>query len=108
MNKKNYRAGSYRPLRNESELLDRYNETLRDGILLEKDINGEILYITLAPNETKIIPHGLRVIPKFRLILRKTGAGEVTDVDTAWTEHTIGLKNEGANIVVLVIKLLQG
>lgn len=99
---------SYRPIRNESEIMERFNEMLRDGILLEKDIKGEILYVTLAPNETKIIPHGLRVLPLYRIFLRKSGAGEVTDVDILWTDKTIGLKNEGANTVYLVLKLFPG
>lgn len=102
------RAGSFRPIRSEDELMDRMNEMLRDGILLDKDVKGEILYITLAPNETKAFTHGLRAIPQYRIILRKTGAGEVTDVNSLWTEFTIGLKNEGANTVVMILKLLPG
>lgn len=103
-----YRPGSYRPVREESDLMDRMNELLRDGILLEKDIRGDILFVSLAPNETKIIPHGLRVIPKYRMILRQTGNAVITDVDELWTEFTIGLKNESANAVTLTIKLLPG
>ena len=99
---------NYRPIRDESEIMERFNEMLRDGISLEKDIKGEILYVKLAPNEIKIIPHGLRVLPLFRIYLRKSGAGEVTDVDALWTTKTIGLKNEGANELVLVLKLFPG
>ncbi len=102
------RRGNYRPVRSDDEVMDRMNELLRDGFLLDKDIKGEILYVTLAPNETKIIPHGLRVLPLFRIYLRKSGAGEVTDVDALWTTKTIGLKNEGANELVLVLKLFPG
>lgn len=101
------RAGS-RPVRNEDELMDRMNELLRDGFSLEKDLKGDILNVSLAPNETKIIPHGLRVIPKYRLILRQTGNAVITDVNVLWTELTIGLKNESANAVTLTIKLLPG
>lgn len=103
-----YRAGAFRPIRSEEEMMDRLNEMLRDGFLLEKDIRGDILYVSLAPNETKIIPHGLRVIPKYRLILRQTGNAVITDVDVLWTEVTIGLKNESANAVVLTLKLMPG
>jgi hypothetical protein len=103
-----YRAGSWRPIRSEEELMDRMNQLLMDGFDLENDLNGEILYLSLAPNESKIIPHGLRVIPKFRIILRQTGNAVITDIDAAWTEFTIGLKNESANAVTLTIKLLPG
>lgn len=102
------RAGSFRPLRSEDGAKDRINEMLRDGFLLDKDIKGEILSVTLAPNETKLIPHGLRAIPQYRLILRQTGNAVITDVDALWTEYTIGLKNESANEVKLTIKVLPG
>lgn len=79
-----------------------------DGFSLEKDIIGEIIKVTLAPNESKIIPHGLRAIPLYRLILRQTGNAVITDVDQYWTDKTIGLLNNSANAVVLIIKLLPG
>jgi hypothetical protein len=108
MNERNYRPQSFRPVRTEAEVKDRLNEMLRDGFLLDKDIKGEILNVSLAPNESKVIPHGLRVIPLYRLILRQTGNAVITDVNEAWTEFTVGLKNESANAVTLTIKLLVG
>lgn len=103
-----FRPQSFRPIRKEEEVLPRLNEMLRDGFLLDKDIKGEILYVSLAPNESKAFPHGLRVIPLYRIILRKSGAGEVTDIDILWTEFTVGFKNESANAVNMIIKLLPG
>lgn len=108
MTQRKYRAGSVRPIRNQDEVMDRLNDMLSEGILLEKGISGEIITLSLAPNEIKVITHGLRVIPKYRLILRQTGNAVITDVNTLWTEITIGLKNESANAVVLTIKLMPG
>ena len=102
------RAGAYRPVQSDDEMRDRLNEMLRLGFSLENDIKGSIIDVSLAPNESKIIPHGLRVIPKYRMILRQTGNAVITDVNAAWTEYTIGLKNESANAVTLTIKLLPG
>lgn len=79
-----------------------------DGFSLDNDIIGEILVITLAPNESKIISHGLRAIPKYRIILRQTGNAVITDVNQYWTDKTIGLLNNSANSVSLTIKLLPG
>jgi hypothetical protein len=80
---------------------------LEGGISLEKSVGGEIIEVTLAPNESKIISHGLRSIPQYRLILRQTGNAVVTDIDEDWTKETIGLKNNsGTDTVVLTIKLL--
>lgn len=89
-------------------MMDRMNELLRVGFSLEKDITGEILNVSLAPNESKIIPHGLRVLPLYRIILRQTGNGIVTDIDVAWTDKTVGFKNESANALVLKIKIFPG
>lgn len=80
-----------------------------DGFSLDKDLKGEIIDVTLAPNESKVIPHGLRAIPLYRLILRQTGNGVVTDVNDYWTERTLGLKNNsGTDTVVLKIKIFPG
>ena len=79
-----------------------------DGFSLDNDIKGEIIEVTLAPNESKIISHGLRAIPKYRLILRQTGNAVITDVNSAWTDRTIGLLNNSSNSVVLTLKLMQG
>lgn len=79
-----------------------------EGFSLENDVKGEIIDVTLAPNESKIIPHGLRAIPQYRLILRQTGSAVITDVNEYWTDKTIGLLNNSAATVVLKIKLLLG
>jgi len=103
------RPGEYRPVKEDApinELIDRLNELIMDGIYLDKDIKGEILSIVLAPNESKIISHGLRAIPQYRIILRQTGNAVITDVNASWTDRTIGLKNNsGTDTVNLTIKL---
>lgn len=108
MNSRKPRPKSYRPVRDDSEVRDRLNELLQGDFSLDKYLKGEILKVTLAPNETKIISHGLRSIPQYRIILRQTGNAVITDVDENWTEKTIGLLNNSANTVVLTIKLLPG
>lgn len=91
------------------DLYDILNDRLPEsGFLLDKDVNGEIIQVSLAPSESKIVPHGLKVIPSYRIILRQTGNAVITDVNANWTKKTIGLKNESANAVVLTIKLLVG
>jgi hypothetical protein len=96
------------PIKREIDILARLNKIFREGLLLKSGLKGEIIEITLAPNESKTISHGLRVIPKYRIILRQTGDSVITDVDSAWTERTIGLKNNSANTVTITIKLLPG
>lgn len=98
------RAKKERRINDLDDVVSRFN----DGFSLEKDLIGEIIKVTLAPNESKIISHGLRAIPLYRLILRQTGNAVITDVDQYWTDKTIGLLNNSSNTVVLTIKLLPG
>ncbi len=102
------RPGRERMVKDDAELRERVNDILVEGFLLDKGTNGEIIELTLAPNESKIIPHGLRGIPLYRLILRQTGNGIVTDLNSAWTERSVGFTNESANELVLTIKLFRG
>lgn len=97
--------GKRPPVREEKDLFEKFNELLTDGILLDKDLKGEIITVTFAPNESKIIPHGLRSIPQYRLILKQTGNSVITDVNDKWTDKTVGLLNNSANTVTLTFKL---
>lgn len=89
-------------------IFDILNDRLpNEGFSVDKDVKGEIIEVTLAPSESKIVPHGLRVIPQYRLILRQVGNGLITDVNANWTKKTIGLKNNSATeTVILKIKLM--
>ena len=92
-------------IKEEESLYDALNDLLTDGILLDKDLKGEIITVTFAPNESKIIPHGLRSTPQYRIILKQTGNAVITDVNDKWTDKTVGLLNNSANTVVLTFKL---
>lgn len=88
------------------QLFQRFNDNQVDGISLKNGIAGEILNLSFAPNESLIVNHGLGRIPSYRLILRQTGNAVITDVDSAWTNKTVGLLNNSANTVTLTIKLM--
>jgi hypothetical protein len=90
----------------EDTLLSRFNDIMSDGLSLKKHLGGEIIDITFAANETKIVTHRLGKIPAYRLILRQSGNGLITDVDSAWTDKTVGFINNSANIVSMTIKLM--
>jgi len=76
------------------------------GLTLEKDIKGEILEVNFAPLEEKLIPHGLRSLPQYRIILRHSGNGLITDVPSKWSDKAICLKNNGNVAVTIKIKLI--
>lgn len=94
------------PLAKDSNLLDRFNTWLVDGISLSRGLKGEILTISLAPNESIVVNHGLRNKPRYRLILKQVGNAVITDVDAAWTDKTVGFLNNSANAVTITIKLM--
>lgn len=85
------------------------SDLLVEGFSLDKDLKGEIITVTLAPNEFKIISHGLRAIPLYRIILRQLGNAVIDDYDNSkWTDKTFALRNNSANSVTLTIKLFPG
>jgi hypothetical protein len=97
--------GRERPIKSDKELLSRINDMIADGLSLKNGLAGEIIDLTFAPNEQKILSHGLGAIPKYRLILRQTGNGLITDISNLWTDKTVGFLNNSANTVTITIKL---
>jgi len=89
-----------------NELFKQFNDQQSSGISLKNGIGGEILELQFAPNESLIVNHGLGKIPSYRLILRQTGNAVITDVNSAWTNKTVGFLNNSANTVTLTIKLM--
>lgn len=102
---KKLRQGRERPIKDSKDLVGRLNDLLADGFGLKKGLSGEIIELTFAPNESKIVNHGLGRIPSYRMILRQTGNAVITDIDSLWTDKTVGLLNNSAVTVTLTIKL---
>jgi hypothetical protein len=93
-------------LAKEGNILDRINHWIVDGISLSRGLKGQIITISLAPNESKVVNHGLRTTPRYRLILKQVGNAVITDVDSAWTDRTVGFLNNSTNAVTITIKLM--
>jgi hypothetical protein len=93
-------------VKDSKDLLSRMNEYLSDGLSLKKHLGGEIIEITFAANETKTVSHRLGKIPAYRLILRQSGNGLITDLDSAWTDKTVGFINNSANAVSITVKIM--
>lgn len=87
------------------DLLDRFNDMMSGGISLKNGLQGEILELVFAPNETKVVSHGLKAVPRYRLILRQTGNGLITDVNESWTKKSVGFLNNSANTITVTIKI---
>lgn len=59
--------------------------------------------VTIRAGDTVTIQHFLGLIPKWRIILRQTGNGVITDVPSQWTDKVISLKNNGAEDVEISV-----
>lgn len=99
-------SGRQRPEKTTEGLLDRLNDMISDGFDLNSGLSGEIIEVSLAASETKRVSHGLGKVPKYRIILRQTGNGLVTDHNPFWTDKTVGFVNNSANPITLTIKIM--
>jgi hypothetical protein len=63
--------------------------------------------VVIASGATVKIQHFLGVIPKWRIILRQTGNGVITDVPSEWNTKTISLKNNGAESVTISVLIAR-
>lgn len=72
-----------------------------------ENMNGQIIEnITIPAGQSIAIYHSLKLIPKYRIILRKTGEGEVIDGDSNWTNTSIFLKNVGASDTIVTVFII--
>ena len=92
--------------RHYNDLVDQLNAFL-DKITLEDNFSADIKQVEIANGVELAIPHGLKVTPKYRIILRQRGNSLITDGDTTWTDKLIYLKNNGANDVTLTVMILR-
>jgi len=59
------------------------------------NLNGQIVTLTMPPGVDISIPHRLKRVPKYRIILRKTASGEILDGSKKWTSSVVYLRNSG-------------
>jgi hypothetical protein len=103
------------PATSNEDIIQRFNELIEFINVFTKDITlldnlaGTIKSDILIPaGATVEISHGLKVVPKYRVILRQFGNGLITDSSTPWTDKVIYLNNNGASDVTLTILIMRG
>lgn len=96
------------------EIISKVNEIVAEHNFFIKNFsmsansNGQILEnIVFLAGETKTIPHGLAIQPKYRIIMRQVGNGVLDDIPSAWTKNSIQMKNNGAVTVTATIFLVR-
>lgn len=100
-------------LKSIKETLDYLNKMIRDlnfrlkHTSLSASFDCDIVKVTIPASSSLKIKHGLKIVPRYRLILRQSGGGAITDVDSGWDVNYIELSNAGATDAVITIGIYK-
>ena len=62
-------------------------------LTLGENLSGEVVEVVLPADGTEVeIPHSLKTVPKYRIIVGQSGCGIIVDGVKEWTERYIYLK----------------
>lgn len=90
-----------------NKLINSFNFTNK-FISFQGNFDGYIAKdITISSGQTVQIEHFLGIIPKWRILLRQTGNGVITDVPENWNEKVISLKNNGTEEVQISVLIAR-
>lgn len=96
-----------------SEVIDNYNKYINHfnffskAFSLQSNFNGFITELTIAASQTVTVEHFLGVIPKWRIILRQTGNGVISDIPEEWNERTVAFYNNGPSTVTFTVFIVR-
>jgi len=92
------------------DVIKRYNEIVKGLNFLNKflsiqsNFDGYVATNVSIPATSSVkIQHFLGVIPKWRILLRQTGNGVITDISQEWTDKVISLYNNGSTEVIISV-----
>ena len=92
------------------ELITKYNKLIKGINFLNKFLSIQSNFdgyvaseVTIPATSSVKIQHFLGVIPKWRIILKQTGNGVITDIPEEWTDKVITLYNNGAVAVKISV-----
>lgn len=71
-------------------LVDLLNTGL-NRLTLGENMSGQIVEVTFSAGIEAEIPHSLKEVPKYRIIVRQSGAETIEDGITEWTDRYIYL-----------------
>ena len=88
--------------------VDLLNTVLRNLTVLN-NFSGQVIENIVVPLGQEIkIPHSLKVIPKYRILLRQNDVNSlIVDGTEVWTDKYITLSNKGAADTVITILVLR-
>lgn len=99
---RNFSEGSF------SQNMDELNTALR-SITLGDNFSAQIIEnISILASTTVKVAHNLKQVPKYRIILRDSSSGRITDGNQLWTDSFIYLRNDSLNDTRVSVMLLRG
>ena len=76
------------------------------NLTFQDNFNSKTVEVTIKAGESKIVPHGLKIVPTSYIIGRKSASGEIIDGDI-WDSRNISIKNLGNNTITLTLIILE-
>lgn len=89
-------------------LLVSYLNTFLASMTLGDNMSAHPITATIPAGVEIKISHGLKTVPRYRIIVRQRGNGLITDGEEAWTDTYVTFKNNGAAAVTFTAMLLRG
>lgn len=87
---------------NYGRLVDLLNTGL-NKLTLGENLSGQIVDVSLPAGVETEVPHSLKEIPKYRIIVRQSGAGPIFDGATEWTDRYVYLQSNVAMTAKILI-----
>jgi len=89
---------------NMEEILTAFNK-----LTFEDNFGAEVRSAAIEAGQEVRIPHALKRLPKYRILLRQDDANAlITDGAEAWSDKFITLKNQGAADTIVTVLILRG
>lgn len=83
--------------------------TALQNLTLGDNFSAQVVQVMIPATTEVRVPHGLKSVPLYRIILRQRGNGLVTDgTAEAWNDKYITLYNQGAAEVTITVMILRG
>lgn len=95
------------------DLIDHYNKFINlfnffnKSLSFQSNFNGNIQEVTVDATSSVDVYHSLGVIPKWRIILRQTGNGVISDIPEEWNESTVAFYNYGLSTVTFTVFIVR-
>ena len=91
-----------------SIIKDNVSDLEKKNLTFDENFSCLSKSVTIKAGKTIRVDHNLKSVPKYRIIVRQSGNGLITDGEqNTWTDKYITLKNNGAENVTLTVLIVR-